>query len=64
MPLVPLRVTVLTTPRGGAAVFGGEVRRHHLEFLDRILRDLRGDAGAARVLVEKLLGVIDAVHQE
>ncbi len=47
-----------------AAVLGGGVRGDHLEFLDRILRKLGCDAGAAGVLVVKLLGGIVAVHKK
>ena len=48
----------------GAAVLGRKVRGHHLEFLHRVLRNLRGDARSAGVLVVVLLGGIGAVHQE
>src|SRR5208337_1035182 len=48
----------------GAAIFGGEVGGDYLEFLHRVGRDLRLDAGSSRVLVVELLGIIVAVQQE
>ena len=47
-----------------AAVLGGGVGGNHLELLHGILRDLRGDARASRVLVVVLLGGVVAVDQE
>ncbi len=40
------------------------VRREHLKLLHGVLRDLRGDASAAGVLVVILLSGIAAVDQE
>ena len=43
---------------------GRIIVRNHLEFLHRVLRDLRGDAGTAGVLVKKLFGSIVAIDEE
>src|SRR4029077_8914332 len=48
----------------GAAEFGGEAIGENLEFLDGILRDLGGDAGAAGVLVIEAVGSVVTVGEE
>ena len=48
----------------GAAELGREAVGQHLEFLHRVLRELRADTGAAGVLVVVLIGGVDAVDQE
>ena len=48
----------------GAPVFSRIIRRQHLELLNRVLRDLGGDARPSRVFVVVLLGRIVAVLEK